>query len=278
MSPVPRLSSGGLLTLALFWVPGRSVADARWGRRASGGLPEHDTGGGGRWCRANDESSAALLRPQTDTACQTHEISTKLRPAPGAKVNAASMPIGAAGNASGRDPGFRGQRGRCPPVTRAGNTTIDAVDDEAAAHVAGWTRRPRGAPEAPPGGEGSVTAEAARLVMIDRPADKARGSVRGLVHWEVEMALYSTHYAELERSLRSLLGVVELSFAADQFAEVHDYLDHREYGLALETIASVVVDARIPIGPETVRQVDALALSMKMTGDRVMRRLHAYAG
>lgn len=92
------------------------------------------------------------------------------------------------------------------------------------------------------------------------------------------MTLYSTHYAELERDIRALLGVVELSFAADQFAEVHDYLDHREYGLALETIASVVVDARIPIGPETVRQVDALAFSMKMTGDRVMRRLHAYAG
>lgn len=92
------------------------------------------------------------------------------------------------------------------------------------------------------------------------------------------MALYSTHYAELDQAIRALLGVLERSFAPDQLTEVRDYLDHREYGLALETIASIVVDDRIPILPETVRQVDALAASMKMTGDRVIRRLHAYAG
>jgi hypothetical protein len=95
---------------------------------------------------------------------------------------------------------------------------------------------------------------------------------------EVQVAHHSTHYAELDQAIRALLGVLERSFAADQLTEVHDYLDHREYGLALATIASVVVDDRIPIRPETVRQVDALAFSMKMTGDRVMRRLHAYAG
>jgi hypothetical protein len=99
-----------------------------------------------------------------------------------------------------------------------------------------------------------------------------------LIVLEVQMAYYSAHYAELDQAIRALLGVLERSFAADQLAEVRDYLHHREYGLALETIASVVVDDRIPIRPETVRQVDALAASMKMTGDRVMRRLHAYTG
>jgi len=99
-----------------------------------------------------------------------------------------------------------------------------------------------------------------------------------LILLEVQVAHHSTHYAELDQAIRALLGVLERSFAADQLTEVHDYLDHREYGLALETIASVVVDDRIPIRPETVRQVDALAASMKMTGDRVMRRLHAYTG
>lgn len=92
------------------------------------------------------------------------------------------------------------------------------------------------------------------------------------------MALNSTHYTELDQAIRALLGMLECSLAADQLTEVHDFLDHREYGLALETIANVVVDDRIPIRPETVRQVDALAASMKMTGDRVMRRLHAYTG
>lgn len=114
----------------------------------------------------------------------------------------------------------------------------------------------------------------------DRPDEWRHrdGPSVALIHWEIEMALYSAHYVELDRAIRSLLGVLERSLAADQLAEVRDYLDHREYGIALETIASVVVNDRIPIRPETVRQVDALALSMKMTGDRVIRRLHAYAG
>jgi hypothetical protein len=99
-----------------------------------------------------------------------------------------------------------------------------------------------------------------------------------LIPLEVQVAHNSTHYTELDQAIRALLGILECSFAADQLTEVHDFLDHREYGLALETIASVVVDDRIPIRPETVRQVDALAASMKMTGDRVMRRLHAYTG
>lgn len=92
------------------------------------------------------------------------------------------------------------------------------------------------------------------------------------------MITRSTHYAELDRAIRALLEVLERSFAADHLAEVREYLEHREYGLALETIASVVVDDHIPIRPETVRQVNRLAASMKMSGDRVMRRLHAYTG
>jgi hypothetical protein len=91
------------------------------------------------------------------------------------------------------------------------------------------------------------------------------------------MVDYSMHYAELDPAVRSLLTVLDRSFNAAELAQVNDYLAHREYGLALETIASVVVDGRIPIRPETVRQVDALAASMQMSDDRVMRRLHAYA-
>jgi hypothetical protein len=92
------------------------------------------------------------------------------------------------------------------------------------------------------------------------------------------MVDYSAHYTELDRAIRALLGVFARSFSADQLAEVNEYLDHREYGLALETIASVVVDDHIPIRPETVREADAIAASMHMTGGRVMQKLHAYAG
>ncbi len=58
---------------------------------------------------------------------------------------------------------------------------------------------------------------------------------------------------------------------------MNDYLEHREYGLALETIASVVVNDRIPIRPETMHEADAIAASMHMGGARVMRKLHADA-
>jgi len=133
-------------------------------------------------------------------------------------------------------------------------------------------------------GQTGDSGEAASAEACPPGADDAdertnnHGPSVALIPLEVQVAHHSTHYAELDQAIRALLGVLERSFAADQLTEVHDYLDHREYGLALATIASVVVDDRIPIRPETVRQVDALAASMKMTGDRVMRRLHAYTG
>ena len=78
------------------------------------------------------------------------------------------------------------------------------------------------------------------------------------------MVDYSGHHTELARAIRALLDVFARSFTADQLAEVSEYLEHREYGLALATIASVVVDDRIPIRPKTVREVDHLAASMHM--------------
>lgn len=91
------------------------------------------------------------------------------------------------------------------------------------------------------------------------------------------MTDYSLHYAELDRAIRALLGAFE--------PPVHSGPSRRGARLSraprIWTRAGdhrrVVVDDRMPISPEKLRQVDALAASMKMSGDRVIRRLHAYA-
>jgi len=158
-------------------------------------------------------------------------------------------------------------------ATRTDNEIIEVIED-----LADDPASTRWVGQA--GASGGSASDASSPPGRDGP-DKRRNN-HGLsvapIPLEVQVAHHSTHYAELDQAIRALLGVLERSFAADQLTEVHDFLDHREYGLALETIASFVVDDRIPIRPETVRQVDALAASMKMTGDRVMRRLHAYTG
>jgi len=178
------------------------------------------------------------------------------------------------GDLPGGDQTIRAGKGKNAfSATRTHYEIIDVIegiaDDSASTRSAGQA-----------GASGvSVSAEASRRGR-DGPVERKNnhGPSVALIPLEVQVAHHSTHYADLDQAIRALLGVLERSFAADQLTEVHDYLDHREYGRVLATIASVVVDDRIPIRPETVRQVDALAASMKMTGDRVMLRLHAYAG
>jgi len=158
-------------------------------------------------------------------------------------------------------------------ATRTDNEIIEVIEDLADDPASTpWVRQASAS--------GGSASEASSSSGRDGPDERRKnhGLSVAPIPLEVQVAHHSTHYAELDQAIRALLGVLERSFAADQLTEVHDFLDHREYGLALETIASFVVDDRIPIRPETVRQVDALAASMKMTGDRVMRRLHAYTG
>ena len=80
------------------------------------------------------------------------------------------------------------------------------------------------------------------------------------------MPEYDTHYERIERSLRELLQKVMHQLTTKDLAEASAFLAAREYGLALETIASSLVERHEGINPAIVEQVDDLAGSMHLTG------------
>lgn len=49
------------------------------------------------------------------------------------------------------------------------------------------------------------------------------------------------HWARAEGLLRRMLAAVETDLPADGVAEVREYLDHNELGLAMETLSFLVL-------------------------------------
>jgi hypothetical protein len=88
---------------------------------------------------------------------------------------------------------------------------------------------------------------------------------------------YSAHYAETDRLMRELLGRTEGLLSLSEVAEVHELLEAREYGLALESLASILVEERKHVSPEIARRVDALAAAMHLGGAPFVKDFDAYA-
>jgi hypothetical protein len=75
---------------------------------------------------------------------------------------------------------------------------------------------------------------------------------------------YTTHYADTEKQLVSLLQKVMHLLPTRDLADATEYLAAREYGLALETIAEGVLDAEPRIDPGLVRWMVDLARIMEI--------------
>jgi hypothetical protein len=88
---------------------------------------------------------------------------------------------------------------------------------------------------------------------------------------------YSAHYAETDRLMRELLGQTESLLSLSEAAEVHELLEAREYGLALESLASILVDARKTVDKDVVRRVDDLAASMRLDSADFVKSFDSYA-
>jgi hypothetical protein len=89
---------------------------------------------------------------------------------------------------------------------------------------------------------------------------------------------YSLRYAETEWRLRALLRAMEPWLASDELAEVSEYLAAREYGLALETLASILWAGRyLPVPWAAIEEVDSLADAMHLYKRQWMERVPAHA-
>ena len=70
---------------------------------------------------------------------------------------------------------------------------------------------------------------------------------------------YSAVWAEARSRLAGLLDALGGKLAASDASEIRSYLNAREYGLAVETLASMIADGGKPICETDLREFDGIA-------------------
>jgi hypothetical protein len=73
------------------------------------------------------------------------------------------------------------------------------------------------------------------------------------------------HWAMLEAELTALLNSFASSIDTETFGLVQDFIENREYGVALEWLyLVVVVESKLPLSPLQARKIDELAGVMEI--------------
>ena len=89
---------------------------------------------------------------------------------------------------------------------------------------------------------------------------------------------YSAVWAEARSRLAGLLDALGGKLAASDASEIRSYLNAREYGLAVETLASMIADGGKPICETDLREFDGIASLLGLDGEPFMERLHGIGG
>lgn len=74
-------------------------------------------------------------------------------------------------------------------------------------------------------------------------------------------------FAAIEQGLTELLAGLRGDFPADYAAEVSEFIEHAEYGLALETIVDILQEENISAGAPALKKILDLAERMKIQAD-----------
>lgn len=89
------------------------------------------------------------------------------------------------------------------------------------------------------------------------------------------MLNFSDHYADMESGLRALLSAVVSLFSASDITEVEEFIDAREYGLALQTLAAILLENSTHLDGQVVEKVQELAGAMGLYNDEAINGLVA---
>jgi hypothetical protein len=84
-------------------------------------------------------------------------------------------------------------------------------------------------------------------------------------------------WEEAEQRIGGLLARLREQLSAGAVEEVSGFLRVREYGLALEALACILVDEKKRIEPAIVREIDGIARHMHLGGETFLSRLHQFA-
>jgi hypothetical protein len=71
-------------------------------------------------------------------------------------------------------------------------------------------------------------------------------------------------YTETEMTFNSLMALCDPLLTISDIMEVNDWFNHREYGLGLATLVSILSEKTLPLPDEIVNAVKAMAVLMQM--------------
>ncbi|MDL2329986.1 MafI family immunity protein [Desulfosarcina sp. OttesenSCG-928-A07] len=86
-----------------------------------------------------------------------------------------------------------------------------------------------------------------------------------------------SHYQKLEILFEALCEDLASLLPASELAEVVEYLDHGEYGIALEDLCFIIEEAKRPITQKIYGLIEQLGILMEMKKD-VWKNLEAFIG
>ena len=74
-------------------------------------------------------------------------------------------------------------------------------------------------------------------------------------------------WRELERRLSALLDALAVHIDGENLALLRDFVENREFGIALEWLDSLIVERTIPLLPDQAQEIERLAATMKINLD-----------
>jgi hypothetical protein len=81
------------------------------------------------------------------------------------------------------------------------------------------------------------------------------------------------NYQHLEEKLSYLLSLLTSCFSKTEITEVQDFVDYREYGLALETIVNIIEEENKQISKEMLGLIYELIGIMSLDKDKFAEKL-----
>jgi hypothetical protein len=82
-----------------------------------------------------------------------------------------------------------------------------------------------------------------------------------------------SNFAEIESLFSHLLTVSADELSAGERTEVKHFIDHGEYGLALETVADIYAEEKKVASPEVANLIERLAIAMSLDPASFLSRL-----
>lgn len=90
------------------------------------------------------------------------------------------------------------------------------------------------------------------------------------------MADFSGLHAEVATRLTHVLSELHGTLTVPERDEVLEFLNVKEYGLALDTLSHILVEEEKPLDASILHQIDGLAAVMHLRDERFMYDLHNY--